>query len=223
MIESQDEAFTIKHPNTRGEEQVLGKAEMVRRLSTSDKLHQVMPEITGEPSLKGTLYWERFVRVRRMRDALVHVKEGNYSADPDKPSTYGMLLRGDADDCVLDVCALITKLDPGRLSEAARKTLKIPTTATGTRSLFALVSAMDKIFDTDSVRTGAFASSGMMCAVYTAGVPTAQLSGRPRVPRPAIPAVITHRVQHPRPSAGYPAPPLASRQPARYRLDPAVV
>lgn len=77
--------------------------------STPDKLHHVIPEITGEPSIKGTAYWERFVRVRRMRDALVHVKEGNYSADPDNPSTYGMLLRGDADDCVLDVCALITK------------------------------------------------------------------------------------------------------------------
>jgi hypothetical protein len=127
MIESQDDAFTIKHSNAHGEEQELGKAEVVRRLSTPDKLHRVIPQITGEPSIKGTVHWEQFVRVRRMRDALVHVKEGNYSADPDNPSTYGMLLRGDADDCVLDVCALITKLDADRLSEAARKTLKIPT------------------------------------------------------------------------------------------------
>jgi hypothetical protein len=127
MIESQDDAFTIMHANVHGEEQELGKAEVVRRLSTAEKLHRVIPEITGEPSIKGTVYWERFVRVRRMRDALVHVKEGNYSADPDNPSTYGMLLRGDADECVLDVCALITKLDPDRLSEAAQNTLKIQT------------------------------------------------------------------------------------------------
>ena len=127
MIESQDDAFMIKHSNAHCEEQELGKAEVVRRLSTPDKLHRVIPEINCEPSIKGTVHWEPFVRVRRMRDALVHVKEGNYSADPDNPSTYGMLLRGDADDCVLDVCALITKLDPDRLSEAARKTLKIPT------------------------------------------------------------------------------------------------
>ena len=129
MIESQDDAFTIKHTNSHGAEQELGKAGVVRRLSTTDKLHRVIPRITGEPSTKGTVYWERFVRVRRMRDALVHVKEGNYSADPANPSTYGMLLRGDADHCVLDACALITKLDPDRLSEAARKTLNIPTIA----------------------------------------------------------------------------------------------
>jgi hypothetical protein len=105
----------------------LTKAEIVRRLSTPNKLHKVIPIVTGERSIKGTVYWERFVRVRRMRDALVHVKEGNYSTDPDDPSTYGLLLRGDADDCVLDVCALVTKLDPSRLSEAARKALKMPT------------------------------------------------------------------------------------------------
>jgi hypothetical protein len=62
-----------------------------------------------------------------MRDALVHVKEGNYSSDPDEPSTYGMLLRGEADNCVLDACTLITRLDSRRLSEATRKGLKIPT------------------------------------------------------------------------------------------------
>jgi hypothetical protein len=89
MIESQDDAFTITHTNAHGDEQELGKADMVRRLNTADKLHRVIPEITGEPSVKGTIYWERFVRVRRMRNALVHVKEGNYSADPDNPSAYG--------------------------------------------------------------------------------------------------------------------------------------
>ena len=127
MIESLDDTARITHTNSRGEETEIGKAEVVRRLSTSDKLHNVMPIVTGEPSVKGTIYWERFVRLRRMRDALVHVKEGNYSADPDDPSTYGMLLRGDADDCVLDACALITRLDPSRLSETTRRVLKILT------------------------------------------------------------------------------------------------
>ena len=127
MIESLDDDATITHTNMRGEEVQIGKAEVVRRLSTPDKLHNVIPVVTGEPSVKGTVYWERFVRLRRMRDALVHVREGNYSSDPDEPSTYGMLLRGEADDCVLDACALIARLDSSRLSEAARRALKIPT------------------------------------------------------------------------------------------------
>lgn len=127
MIESLGNTVTITHSNLRGIESDIGKTEIVRRLSTSDKLHKVIPMVTGEPSVKGTIYWDPFVRLRRLRDALVHVKEGNYSPDPDDPSTCGVLLRGDADNCVLDACALITKLDPNRLSEAARKALKIPT------------------------------------------------------------------------------------------------
>jgi hypothetical protein len=127
MIESLDDTVTITHANSRGVENDIGKTEIVRRLSTPDKLHTVIPMVTGEPSVKGTVYWEHFVRLRRLRDTLVHVKEGNYSSAPDDPSTYGALLRGDADSCVLDACALTTKLDPSRLSEAARKALKIPT------------------------------------------------------------------------------------------------
>ena len=134
MIESLDDSAMITHTNTRGEETQIGKAEIVRRLSTPDKLHNVIPVVTGEPTVKGTIFWERFVRLRRMRDALVHVKDGNYSSDPDEPSTYGMLLRGEADNCVLDACALVTRLDSSRLSDAARKALKIPTVGSPLRT-----------------------------------------------------------------------------------------
>lgn len=126
MIESLDDSVTVVRANAKGVEVELSKTEMVRRMSTTEKIDIVIPLVTGQSSIKGTVFWERFVRLRRVRDALVHIKEGGYSNDPEHPSEYGMLLRGDADDCVLDACALVERLRPDALSEAARTALKIP-------------------------------------------------------------------------------------------------
>jgi hypothetical protein len=126
MIESLDDCVTIRRVNAKGVEVELDKAEMVRRMSTAEKLNVAIPLVTGEPSVKGTVFWDRFVRLRRIRDALVHIKQGGYSNDADHPSEFGMLLRGDADDCVLDAIALVLKLNPECLSEATQKALKIP-------------------------------------------------------------------------------------------------
>jgi hypothetical protein len=130
MIESLDDSVKISRTNAKGIEVELSKTDMVRRMSTAEKLDTAIPLITGEPSIKGTIFWERFVRLRRIRDALIHIKERGYSNDPDHPSEYGMLLRGDADDCVLDACALVERLRADCLSEAARKALKIPSIGT---------------------------------------------------------------------------------------------
>jgi hypothetical protein len=126
MIESLADDVRIKRINAKGVEVELGKTDIVRRMSTAEKLDAAIPLVTGQPSIKGTIFWERFVNLRRIRDALVHLKERGYSSDVDQPSEYGRLLRGDADDCVMDACALVEKLNPNALSSAARSAVKIP-------------------------------------------------------------------------------------------------
>jgi hypothetical protein len=99
------------------------KDAMVRSLRISEKLDRAVPLLTGAPSIKGTKAWERYVHLRRMRDNLVHVKQRGYSKDPDEPTVFGMLLRGDASDCVEDAVAVVDALRPDWLTEGAREKL----------------------------------------------------------------------------------------------------
>lgn len=45
-----------------------------RELSTEDKLKSVLPKIYGVPTPSGKALWERFVKLKRARDACVHIK-----------------------------------------------------------------------------------------------------------------------------------------------------
>jgi hypothetical protein len=107
----------------QGSEVRLGRDEMVRRMSLSEKLDHIFPLLTGKLSIKGTVPWQRFVALRRLRDDLVHVKEGGYSNDPDDPSPFGRLFRGDANRCVEDAASIIIAAWPTWLSERARAAL----------------------------------------------------------------------------------------------------
>jgi hypothetical protein len=109
----------------QGREVRLGRDEMVRRLSLSEKLDRVFPLLTGEPSIKGTAPWGLFVALRRLRDDLVHVKEGGYSDDPDQPSPFGRLFRGDANRCVEDAARIIMAVWPTWLCDRARAALAL--------------------------------------------------------------------------------------------------
>jgi hypothetical protein len=71
MIESLDGSVRVKRANARGIDVGLGRAEMFCRLNIGEKLDTAIPLVTGESSIKGTTFLERFVRLRRIRDALV--------------------------------------------------------------------------------------------------------------------------------------------------------
>ena len=62
-IESLDGSVRVKRANARGIEAELGKAEMACRMSTGEKLDTAIPLVTGESSIKGTTFLERFVRL----------------------------------------------------------------------------------------------------------------------------------------------------------------
>jgi hypothetical protein len=60
------------------------KEEMVRRLNLDEKLKLVMPMIDGGLNIAGTAAWERYLHLKGLRDALVHVDRRGYAADPDE-------------------------------------------------------------------------------------------------------------------------------------------
>jgi hypothetical protein len=96
----------------QGEPAVIEKAQMVRRLSITEKLDLAVPQLEDGNRTKGTAAWERFVHLKRLRDDLVHVKARGYSTDPDAPSAYGQLMLGAGDDCVEEATALVCAARP---------------------------------------------------------------------------------------------------------------
>ena len=102
---------------------VYGKDEMARRLSTSEKLHIVAPIATGTASVKGTVPWEGFVRLRRLRDDLVHIKGFGYAGEASNPQAYGRLLRGEGDGAVQEAGRVVLAIQPDWIKEPVRKKL----------------------------------------------------------------------------------------------------
>lgn len=46
-----------------------------QHIGLSEKLIRVLPEVTGKPSPKGSVVWEGFVHLRRLRNRIVHLKK----------------------------------------------------------------------------------------------------------------------------------------------------
>jgi len=122
---SHPEAPAVLAVERYGDRVAIPADEYARRLSTAEKLDLVVPAVSGRPSIKGTGAWEKFVRLRRLRDDLVHVKHRGYSADPDDPSALGRLLRGDGSGCVEDAVTVIRAALPGWLTERALRQLSL--------------------------------------------------------------------------------------------------
>lgn len=61
----------------RGFNQKLSVDEIERKLSTSDKLSDVLPKILALPTPKGSKIWEDFAKLRAIRDATVHLKSSD--------------------------------------------------------------------------------------------------------------------------------------------------
>jgi hypothetical protein len=63
---------------------VLRKASIEREVDLSEKLSTILPAVKKVPSPKGTKTWEDFVRLKRMRDRLVHMKSADRAASKDQ-------------------------------------------------------------------------------------------------------------------------------------------
>lgn len=101
----------------KGREAEIAKPEMVRRLNLDEKLKQVLPLIDGGRNIAGTAPWERYLHLKGLRDALVHIDRRGYAPDPDERTAYDRLMLGDGDSCVEDALAIIGGAWPEFLAE----------------------------------------------------------------------------------------------------------
>lgn len=88
-------------------------------LSVGEKLTRAVPLLTGTKSIKGDgRIWPKFRRIRRLRNALVHMRREAYN-DPDNPGPFGQLLRGDGSRAPEDAALVIEAVEPGWIPEGA--------------------------------------------------------------------------------------------------------
>jgi hypothetical protein len=107
----------------KDQEVEIQKSEMVRRLGLDEKLKQVMPVVEGGRNIAGTAPWERYLHLKRLRDALVHVDRRGYAEDPQERTAYDRLMLGDGDSCVDDAVSVIEGAWPGFLPPHVRDAL----------------------------------------------------------------------------------------------------
>ena len=108
----------------RGKEtQQIPKEEAIRRLGLDEKLHLVLPLVTGIDSIKGTRAWEAFVRLNELRGEVVHYKPRGKTDDPDIASALGRLLKGEASTCVEDAASIILAYEANALPESTKRAL----------------------------------------------------------------------------------------------------
>jgi hypothetical protein len=92
------------------------------RLRLGEKLTRAVPLLTGGPSIKGTIAWQKYRQLIRIRNGLLHVKRVAVN-DPFKPSAFGRLMLGEGSKAPEDAAAVIEALEPGGIPEHVRPEL----------------------------------------------------------------------------------------------------
>ncbi len=93
-------------------------------LGIEDKLKRLLPKMDGGQKIAGTAVWERFRKLKFVRDELLHVKARGLDPDPQKRTAYDRLLVGEADECVNDAVAVVEGAWPGFLPPHVQKALR---------------------------------------------------------------------------------------------------
>jgi hypothetical protein len=93
----------------------VAQAEMVRSLGIDEKLKRVLPMVDGGVHIAGTETWDRYLKVKFLRDELLHVKERGYDPDPDERTAYDRLMAGEGDDSVAHAIEVVQCAWPGFL------------------------------------------------------------------------------------------------------------
>lgn len=119
-IDMLDDEFVLK----RRRRDDLPKKDLIRSLSIEDKYKLVVPRLDQGENIAGTAAWEAFLRLKVLRDELVHFKHRGGSADPKERMAYDRLLLGDADHCTEDALAVIQGAFPGFIPDHVLKDLE---------------------------------------------------------------------------------------------------
>ena len=124
MIGRLPEDAMVEIPTRLGGKTVVvmrGKAAM-DWLPISDKIARAAPLLHRSESIKGTVAWQKYKRLFRLRNALVHPRRIAVN-DPLKPSVFGRLLLGEASAAPEDAAAVIEALEPAWIPTQVRPEL----------------------------------------------------------------------------------------------------
>lgn len=99
-------------------------------MPVSDKLLRAVPLLHGTESIKGTVAWQKYKHLFRLRNALVHPRREAVN-DPDSPGVFGKLLLGQGSAAPEDAAAVIEALEPGYLPAQIRPELGLAPTSRG--------------------------------------------------------------------------------------------
>jgi hypothetical protein len=91
-------------------------------LPMTDKLSRAVPLLHGSASIKGTVAWQKYKRLFRIRNRLVHPRREAIN-DPLKPGPFGRLMLGEGSRAPEDAAAVIDALEPGWIPERVRPEL----------------------------------------------------------------------------------------------------
>lgn len=93
----------------------LSKSELTTGLGIDEKLKRVVPLLDVGASVAGTAAWGRYLKLKFLRDELLHVKRRGYEPDPAVRTAYDRLIVGEGDICVEDAQAVVEGAFPGFL------------------------------------------------------------------------------------------------------------
>ena len=77
-----------------GDKRTYGKDEIERRINLGEKLGVVLPEIFKMPTPKGGAVWEKYKKIKKARDRIIHLKSiDKRPSGPEDETIWGTLLR----------------------------------------------------------------------------------------------------------------------------------
>ncbi|MGD0273092.1 MAG: hypothetical protein ABSB96_05125 [Gaiellaceae bacterium] len=92
------------------------------RLPIGDKLARAVPLLHSADSIKGTVAWQKYRKIFKIRNALMHPKREAIN-DPLKPSPFGRLMLGEGSVAPEDAASVIEAVEPGWLPHHVREEL----------------------------------------------------------------------------------------------------
>jgi hypothetical protein len=91
-------------------------------LPMNEKLARATPLLHGSASIKGTVAWQKYRRLFRIRNRLLHPTREPVN-DPNRPGPFGRLMLGEGSNAPEDAATVIEALEPGWLPDHARREL----------------------------------------------------------------------------------------------------
>jgi hypothetical protein len=113
------EAFEYQYRNARKDVEALRGPDIERRVSLDEKLSRVLPEAHSLKSPKGTDAWQKYRKLRQVRDRLIHLKAvDRKSSGPEHETIWGLMLRERDLNFVSAACGVIGSFE--RLAHGRR-------------------------------------------------------------------------------------------------------